>query len=41
METLKNKICLEIYDMKDMLTFLKVAGLHTDPRNSDPAHLFV
>ena len=23
------------------VTFLKVAGLHTDPRNTDPAHLFV
>ena len=22
-------------------TFLKVAGLHTDPRDTDPAHLFV
>ena len=22
-------------------TFLKVAGFHTDPRNTDPAHLFV
>ena len=21
--------------------FLKVAGLHTDPQNTDPAHLFV
>ena len=29
------------YAPSQYFTFLKVAGLHTDPRNTDPAHLFV
>ena len=35
-----NLLLLRFY-WESAVTFLKVAGLHTDPQNTDPAHLFV
>ena len=32
---------LSRFQWEPAVTFLKVAGLHTDPWNTDPAHLFV
>ena len=36
-----NNLLLSRFHWEPAVTFLKVAGLHTDPRNTDPAHLFV
>ena len=36
-----NNLLLSRFHWELAVTFLKVAGLHTDPRNTDPAHLFV
>ena len=34
-------LLLSSFHWEPAVTFLKAAGLHTDPRNTDPAHLFV
>ena len=39
--TFWHNLFLSRFHWKPAVTFLKVAGLHTDPRNTDPAHLFV
>ena len=39
--TFWHNLLLSRFHWKLAATFLKVAGLHTDPRNTDPAHLFV
>ena len=36
-----HNLLLSRFYWKPAVTFLKVAGLHTYPRNTDPAHLFV
>ena len=36
-----HNLLLSRFHWEPALTFLKVAELHTDPRNTDPAHLFV
>ena len=39
--TFWHNLLLSRFCWEPAVTFLKVAGLHTDPRNTDPAHLFV
>ena len=39
--TFWHNLLLSRFHWELAVTFLKVAGLHTDPRNTDPAHLFV
>ena len=39
--TFLNNLLLSRFPWELPVTFLKVAGLHIDPRNTDPAHLFV
>ena len=39
--TFWHNLLLSRFHWEPAVTFLKVAGLHTDPRNTDPAHLFV
>ena len=39
--TFWRNLLLSRFHWEPAVTFLKVAGLHTDPRNTDPAHLFV
>ena len=39
--TFWHNLLLSRFRWEPAVTFLKVAGLHTDPRNTDPAHLFV
>ena len=39
--TFWQNLLLSKFPWEPAVTFLKVAGLHTDPRNTDPAHLFV
>ena len=39
--TFWHNLLLSRFHWEPAATFLKVAGLHTDPRNTDPAHLFV
>ena len=39
--TFWHNLLLSKFHWEPAVTFLKVAGLHTDPRNTDPAHLFV
>ena len=39
--TFWHNLLLSRFHWESAVTFLKVAGLHTDPRNTDPAHLFV
>ena len=39
--TFWHNLLLSRFYWEPAVTFLKVAGLHTDPRNTDPAHLFV
>ena len=36
-----HNLLLSRFYWEPAVTFLKVAGPHTDPRNTDPAHLFV
>ena len=39
--TFLHNLLLSRFHWEPAATFLKVAGLHTDLRNTDPAHLFV
>ena len=39
--TFWHNLLLSTFHWELAVTFLKVAGLHTDRRNTDPAHLFV
>ena len=39
--TFWHNLLLSRFCWEPAVSFLKVAGLHTDPRNTDPAHLFV
>ena len=39
--TFWHNLLLSRFQWQPTATFLKVAGLHTDPRNTHPAHLFV
>ena len=39
--TFWHNLLLSRFHWERAVTFLKVAGLHTDPRNTDMAHLFV
>ena len=39
--TFSHNLLLSRFHWEPAVTFLKVAGLHTDPRNTDPVHLFV
>ena len=39
--TFWHNLLLSRFHWEPAVTFLKVAGLHTDPRNTDPTHLFV
>ena len=39
--TFWHNLLLSRFHWEPAVTFLKVAGLHTDPQNTDPAHLFV
>ena len=39
--TFWHNLLLSRFHWHPAATFLKVAGLHIDPRNTDPAHLFV
>ena len=39
--TFWHNLLLSRFRWKPVATFLKVAGLHTDPQNTDSAHLFV
>ena len=39
--TFWHNLLLSRFHWEPTATFLKVAGLHTDPQNKDPAHLFV
>ena len=39
--TFWHNLLLSRFHWELAVTFLKVAGLHTDPQNTDPAHLFV
>ena len=39
--TFWHNLLLSRFHWEPAVTFLKVAGLHTDPWNTDPAHLFV
>ena len=39
--TFWHNLLLSKFHWEPAVTFLKVAGLHTDPQNTDPAHLFV
>ena len=39
--TFLHNLLLSRFHWELAVTFLKVAGLHTDPRNTDPAHLLV
>ena len=39
--TFWHNLFLSKFHWEPAVTFLKVAGLHTDPQNTDPAHLFV
>ena len=39
--TFWHNLLLSRFHWEPAFTFLKVAGLHTDPQNTDPAHLFV
>ena len=39
--TFWHNLLLSRFHWEPAVTFLKVAGLHTDPQNTDPAYLFV
>ena len=39
--TFWHNLLLSRFYWEPVVTFLEVAGLHTDPRNTNPAHLFV
>ena len=39
--TFWHNLLLSRFHWEPAVTFLKVTGLHTDPQNTDPAHLFV